>query len=201
MYIVGEGMKNKKVLVLVLLGITCIIWGLITLFISSVKRDQKEMNARMDVIISEYTKFSGNIDKFNEERDNIHKGFLDSIFYETLEINDKEYKDKIYNYEKLVSTISKSTKKLRDYCQDGIYYSSSDVNSKCTTFKQGYEEMINTFVEDVNLYNNNLEKYNTWLDTEGKTDKIKLEKYETKKKYIDYNKDGKYTGKGEIDEK
>ena len=70
MSIVGEVMSNssdvkekksKKVLILSLVGITCIIWGLITMFITSVKKDQKEMNARMDTIIKKYDEFRKNI--------------------------------------------------------------------------------------------------------------------------------------------
>ena len=49
---------------------------------------------------------------------------------------------------------------MRKYCQDDIYYSSSDVNNKCAAFKQGYEEMVNSFVDDVNIYNSNIKKYN-----------------------------------------
>lgn len=189
--------KSKKVLILSLVGITCIIWGLITMFISSVKKDQKEMNARMDTIIKKYDEFSKNIENFNKKRDEIHQGFLDNIYYETMEKSDTEYKNKLYDYEKLVSNISKNSKVLRNYCQEGIYYSSSDVNSKCIAFKQGYEEMVNSFVSDVDLYNDNIKKYNEWLATENKTDALKLESYETKKVYIDYNKDGKYSGKEE----
>lgn len=193
-------MKKKKIVILVVVGVTCIIWGLITLFISSVKKDQREMNARMDVIIKDYTKFNSNLEKYNLKRDEIHQDFLDTIYYEALGNNDTQYKNKLYEYEKIVTDISKSTKKLRDYCKEGIYYSKSDVNSKCNSFKQGYEEMINTFVEDINLYNSNLNQYNDWLDSEGKTDSVKLDNYKTSKKYIDYNKDGKYAGKGEMNE-
>ncbi len=189
--------KSKKVLILSLVGITCIIWGLITMFITSVKKDQKEMNARMDTIIKKYDEFSKNIEGFSKTRDEIHQGFLDSIYYENLEKNDTGYKNKLYDYEKLVSSISKNSKVLRNYCQEGIYYSSSDVNSKCIAFKQGYEEMVNSFVSDVDLYNDNIKKYNEWLTTENKTESLKLESYETKKVYIDYNKDGKYSGKEE----
>lgn len=191
-------MKKKKVVILVVVGVTCIIWGFITLFISSVKKDQREMNARMDVIVDDYTKFNSNLEKFNAKRDEIHQNFLDTIYYETLGSKDTEYKNQLYEYEKIVTDISKSAVKLRDYCKDGVYYSQSDVNSKCNSFKQGYEEMMNTFVEDVNLYNSNLDQYNSWLDSEGKADGVKLENYKTSKKYIDYNKDGKYSGKGEL---
>ena len=89
-------MKKKKVVILVVIGVTCIIWGFITLFISSVKKDQKAMNARMDTIMKDYTKFNSNIEKFSSKRDEIHQGFLDTIYYEVLGNNDAEYKNKLY---------------------------------------------------------------------------------------------------------
>lgn len=192
--------KNKKVKVLILVGITCIIWGFILMFISSVKKDQREMNARMDKIVNSYDKFSKKIEKFNTMRDSLHTEFLDKVYYEKLETQDTDFKNKLKTYEELVSNISLSTKNnLRKYCQDNIYYSSSDVNNKCAAFKQGYEEMVNLFVDDVNIYNSNIEKYNSYLDTQGNKEALRLEKYQTKKQYIDYNKDGIYSGRNEED--
>ena len=194
-----DSKRSKKVKILVIIGITCIVWGFITMFISSVKKDQKEMNSRMDIINKSYKDFSKKIEEFNTMRDSLHKEFLDKVYYETLVTQDTEFKNKLKTYEELVSNISLSTKdNLRKYCIDDIYYSSSDVNSECAAFKLGYEEMVNSFVDDINQYNSNLVQYNAWLDSEGKTDSIHLEGYETKKKYIDYNKDGEYSGK-EID--
>lgn len=191
--------KNKRTKILVLVGITCVLWGFVIMFISSVKKDQKEMNSRMDTILSSYDKFSKKITEFNTMRDTLHTEFLDKIYYTTLESKDAEFKNKLKTYEELVSNISVSTKdNLRKYCKDDIYYASSDVNSKCAAFKQGYEEMVNSFVDDINSYNNSLTQYNAWLDSEQKTDSIKLEIYQTKKKYIDYNNDGNYSGRDEI---
>ena len=45
------------------------------------------------------------------------------------------------------------------------------------------------------MYNNNVKKYNSWLDEQQNTTSKKLEGYKTKKTYIDYNKDGEYSGK------
>lgn len=188
--------KNKTIKILIILGITLVVWGFIIMFIGSVKKDQKEMNERMDSIIKAYSKFEKKMDEFNEMRDSLHKEFLDKVYYETLVSQDTGYKNKLKEYEELVSKISLSTKdNLRKYCVDDIYYSSSDVNNKCASFKLGYEEMVNSFVDDVNRYNSNLVQYNNWLDNNGKKDSIHLEAYETKKKYIDYNKDGEYSGK------
>ena len=193
-----KDLKNKKVKILVLIGITCIIWGLILMFVSSVKKDQKEMNARMDKIVNSYDKFSKKIEEFNTMRDSLHTEFLDKVYYEKLETQDTDFKNKLKTYEELVSSISLSTKNnLRKYCQDNIYYSSSDVNNKCAAYKQAYEEMVNSFVDDINTYNSNIEQYNKYLDTQGATNALRLEKYQTKKQYIDYNKDGTYSGRSE----
>lgn len=193
-----KNLKNKKVKILVLIGITCIVWGLILMFVSSVKKDQKEMNARMDKIVNSYDKFSKKIEEFNAMRDSLHTEFLDKVYYEKLETQDTDFKNKLKTYEELVSSISLSTKNnLRKYCQDNIYYSSSDVNNKCAAYKQAYEEMVNSFVDDVNTYNSNIDQYNKYLDTQGATNALRLEKYQTKKQYIDYNKDGTYSGRSE----
>ena len=193
-----KNLKNKKVKILVLIGISCIIWGLILMFVSSVKKDQKEMNARMDKIVNSYDKFSKKIEEFNTMRDSLHTEFLDKVYYEKLETQDTDFKNKLKTYEELVSSISLSTKNnLRKYCQDNIYYSSSDVNNKCAAYKQAYEEMVNSFVDDVNTYNSNIDQYNKYLDTQGATNALRLEKYQTKKQYIDYNKDGTYSGRSE----
>ena len=167
--------KNKKVKVLILVGITCIIWGFILMFISSVKKDQREMNARMDKIVNSYDKFSKKIEKFNTMRDSLHTEFLDKVYYEKLETQDTDFKNKLKTYEELVSNISLSTKNnLRKYCQDNIYYSSSDVNNKCAAFKQGYEEMVNLFVDDVNIYKYNFGNAQNRKETDMRDKFIKI---------------------------
>ena len=194
-------MKDKKKLSIILgvVGVALIIFGIILSFISNVKKDQKEMNSRMDTIVTEYSKFEKNIEEFNKTRKSLHEEFLDKVYYETLTQNDTAYKTKITDYETQVAKISQSTKTIREYCKDGIYYSSSDVNNKCNSFKLGYEEMVNSFVDDINTYNKNITAYNKYLDDEGNTTSLKLETYQTKKTYIDYNNDGKYSGKEESD--
>lgn len=191
-------MSNKKTtLILVLLGIVSIVVGLIIMFISNIKKDQEEMNQRMTKISSKYETFKTEVEKINTERDSMHKDFLDTIYYETFEENEAKYKKRLYEYEKAVTDLSKANTTLKEYCKNGIYYSSSDINSKCNAFNLAYEQLINTFVDDINKYNGNISQYNSWLKEQNNTTKKKLETYETKKTYIDYNKDGKYTGREE----
>ena len=83
--------NKKKLLILFLLGAVSIITGLILLFISNLKKDQKEMNDRISVIIKQYDEFSSEIEKVNATREELHKDFLDTIYYDTFEKNDTSY--------------------------------------------------------------------------------------------------------------
>ena len=190
-------MSNKKhILILVLLGILSIIVGFILMFITNIKEDQQQLNNNISKINKDYDSFKKDIEEVNKTRDELHKNILDTVYYESFESSENEYKRALYNYEKAVTDISKKYTNLKGYCEIGIYYSSSDANSKCNAFNLGYEQLINTFVDDINMYNNNVKKYNSWLDEQqNTTSKKKLEGYKTKKTYIDYNKDGEYSGK------
>ena len=68
-------MKDKKKLSIILgvVGVALIIFGIILSFISNVKKDQKEMNSRMDTIVTEYSKFEKNIEEFNKLKINCIK--------------------------------------------------------------------------------------------------------------------------------
>ena len=189
---------KKKITILILLGIISIVVGLIILFISNLKKDQQNMNDRISIIIKEYNSFSKDLNKVNKTRDTLHKDFLDKIYYDTFEKNDTSYKNRLLEYEEDVTDISKNNKKLKEYCNSNIYYSSSDANSKCSAFNLAYEQMVNSFVDDINKYNSNISAYNSWLNEQGNTSSLKLEKYKTKKTYIDFNKDGNYSGKEEV---
>lgn len=189
-------MSNKKhILILVLLGILSILIGLILMFITNIKKDQQQLNNNISKINKDYANFKKDIEEVNKTRDELHKNILDTVYYESFESSENEYKKALYNYEKTVTDISKNYANLKGYCEVGIYYSSSDANSKCNAFNLGYEQLINTFVDDINMYNNNVKKYNNWLDEQQNTTSKKLEGYKTKKTYIDYNKDGEYSGK------
>lgn len=189
--------KKKGLIILTLTGILAIITGVVLMFISSVQKDQKEMNDRMKKINTIYNQFKTDMEEINTERDNIHKEFLDTIYYDTFLQNETNYRKKIYYYEKNVTSLSKQYTKLKEYCKLGIYYSSSDTNSKCNAFQIGYEQLINTLVDDINKYNNNIQLYNKWAKDNNIESQLEL--YETKKTYIDFNKDGNYSGKEDND--
>ena len=73
---------------------------------------------------------------------------------------------------------------------DDVYYPDSSVNSKCSDYKLVYEQVMNYFVSDVGVYNNTIKTFN-----EQYAKNNKLVNYETKKDYVDFNKDGAFDGK------
>lgn len=191
-----DNKKTKKYIIFAIVGVIALILGIILIFISNIKRDQKELNSRIKKIDKEYAVFKTDLEAVSAKRDELHKEFIDTIYYETFQTNDTGYKNKLQEYEEMVNNVSKKNKTLKEYCNAGIYYSQTETNNKCSAFNLGYEEMVNSFVEDVSSYNKNIENYNKWLDSKNDTTSIKLEKYKTNKTYIDFNKDGEYSGKG-----
>lgn len=189
--------NKKKTLIFILLGVLAIVLGLIIMLISNIKKDQQQMNQRMNKISSSYDVFKKEVEEVNLLRDSIHKEFLDTIYYETFIEQEGKYRKSLYDYEKKVTDLSKKNAKLKEYCKNGIYYSSSDVNNKCSAFNLAYEQLINTFVDDVNKYNGNIKEYNKWVKGQNKIEQKTFKNYETKKTYIDYNQDGQYSGKEE----
>ena len=92
--------------------------------------------------------------------------------------------------EKIILDVDNSISQLEKYC-NGKVYPDSYVNSFCLEYEINYEEMVNVFLEDVKNVNSIIEKYNSSHDKELKVYSAKIDKY------IDYNKDGNYSGKGE----
>ena len=78
-------------------------------------------------------------------------------------------------------------------CTD-VYYPDSKVNTKCVNYKSIYEQVVNYFISDINVYNKNVKEYNK--EQNDNKDKM-IEEYKTNKKYIDYNNDKTYDGKEE----
>ena len=85
---------------------------------------------------------------------------------------------------------------MKNNCEN-IYFPSSDVNTKCKTATETYEEMVNYFINDITQVNQNIEDYNKY-NQENNTKIAPVQKYNTTKKYIDFNDDNEYSGKEEF---
>lgn len=185
--------KKKKVLIISLI-VLLIFVSLISFFVISFNNDRKKTLKKMDNIIILYDKFSSKVDSFNTIREDIYGNVLSNVYYDTLKANYDLWNTKLLDYEKFVDQIDSQFSKLRKSC-DGVYYPDSNINNKCQAFIVAYEEIKNSFVSDISLFNKNIDEYNSYSKEQGASDT--LEKYNTKKKYVDYNHDKKYSGKDE----
>ncbi len=185
----------KKVsIILFILGFLSLFSGLGIGFVYDLKEDRSATLARMEEVKEEYKNFSNSVDVFNDIRNSLYLNVFENVYYDTMASNDSNVKETFTNYEASVNSVMKNVDNLSNLC-GSIYFPDNNVNNKCKGFASVYEQIVNAFVSDVELYNNNISQYNDYQKDSGSNDS--LENYETKKKYIDYNNDNKYEGKEE----
>ena len=188
-------MKSKKV-VYCLLAISgvLIISGGVASFVFGLKNDREETFRRISDVNNEFETFSTNTSIFESFRDELYNETLVNCYYDTMYQNDEVVKGKLHDYEKLVDELEKNTKTLKNLCED-VYYPDSKANNKCANYKSIYEQVVNYFLTDIKVYNENVKKFNEY-QTSLNSDLV-LKDYTTDKKYIDFNNDGKMDGKEE----
>ena len=186
-------MKSKKFAVaLLMVSIVMIISGTVCAFVVSLKADREATQARMVVVKDEFESFNKSVTTFEEAREELYTQYLGNVFYDTLANDDVMLKERMSNYESVVDGIATQVKTMNGLCKD-VYYPDSSVNSKCSDYKLVYEQVINYFVGDVDVYNNTIKTFNEQQAAVGST--LALIEYKTNKKYVDYNKDGAFDGK------
>ena len=161
-------------------------------FVFDLRKDKKATRDQMAVVLESYNKFNDSVDKFNDIRNDIYLDLFENTYYDNLVSKDEEFKSRLTEYEKSVDNVNKSVKKLDKLCI-GMYYHDKSINAKCNEYGGVYEQIVNAFVSDIKLYNDNIKKYNEYAKENGSDNS--LDSYKTKKKYIDYNKDKKFDGK------
>lgn len=177
---------------LLTVSLVMVISGTVCSFVVSLSADREETQKRMVVVNDSFDDFNESVSGFELERDTLYTESLSNIYYDSLANDDAVFKNKLNNYESIVDTIVKKVKTMDGLCND-VYYPDSSVNSKCSNYKLIYEQVINYFMNDVNLYNGAIKTFNDQQASVGST--LKLEEYKTTKKYVDYNNDGVFEGK------
>lgn len=186
--------KDTKKLPFILMAISfvMIVSGCVSSFVFNLRSDQQKVRSKMIEVSDSFEDFSTNTSLFEEMRDELYTNVLKSVYYDSLFQDDKLIKNKLSNYENMVDELGKQAKLLDKMCED-VYYPESSVNNKCNNYKTIYEQVVNYFVGDIILYNNNIKSYNNYQATNGSN--LLLNEYKTTKKYIDYNNDKEYEGK------
>lgn len=186
-------MNYKKLSIIILtISLVMIVSGCVSSFIISLKADRREIYSRMDVVKDEFEVFSANTSVFESFRDELYTVVLDNVYFDSFYSDDEIVKDKLSNYEQLVDELTKNTKNLENLCEN-VYYPDGGINSRCNNYKLIYEQVVNYFVGDIELYNSHVVKYNK--DQESKNTLFRVKKYNTDKDYVDYNHDKVFDGK------
>ena len=185
---------KKIAMAMMTLSFILIISGGVSSFVLGLQRDKEEIYNRINDVNDEFEVFSTNTSVFENFRDELYNVVLSNVYYDTMYDEDKSVKNKLSNYENLVDELTKNTKKLDKLCTD-VYYPDSKVNTKCNNYRSIYEQVVNYFVSDINVYNNNVNKYNEYQKNNNSI--LRVDKYKTSKKYIDYNGDKEFDGKEE----
>ena len=183
---------KKIAMIMMTFSFILIISGGVSSFVLGLKKDKQEIYNRINDVNDEFEVFSTNTSVFESFRDELYNVVLSNVYYDTMYDEDKAVKNKLSNYENLVDELTKNTKKLDNLCND-VYYPDSKVNTKCNNYKSIYEQVVNYFVSDINVYNENVVKYNEYQKNNNSD--LRVDKYKTTKKYIDYNNDKEYDGK------
>lgn len=187
---------TKRIKILFSLSAFCIVLGLILNFTVNFKLDKEEVAARMTVINATYELFKQNTREFSTTRDNLYDNVFSELYFETLNETIPNCLEELQKYEIVLDQVGKDAEKLKNNCEN-IYFPSSDVNTKCKTATETYEEMVNYFINDITQVNQNIEDYNKY-NQENNTGIAPVQKYNTTKKYIDFNDDNEYSGKEEF---
>ena len=186
--------SKRAAYILMTLSFILIMSGSVSSFVSGLKNDQAETYRRVYHVKDAFEIFSTNTSSFEEYRDNLYKDYFHEFYFDSMYQNDSNIKNSLSNYENIVDEISKNTTQLDSLCKN-VYYPDSEANSKCLNYKNIYEQVMNYFVSDVHLYNQNVKKYNEYI--KDKDASLSIEEYSTNKSFIDYNQDKKYDGKEE----
>ena len=187
-------LQRKISYIMILVSIFMIISGFVSSLVIGLKEDRKMTNKRMNEVNLEYEDYSTMVSLFEVERDSMYENIFNNNTFDSMYANNKYITNKISNYEAMVDEMYKNVNKLNDLCND-MYYPDSSVNSICNNYKIIYEQVNNYYVLDIELYNKNVDKYNEYIKTVDAN--LVVKKFETKKKYIDFDNDGEIIGKDE----
>ncbi len=169
-------MKHKKAIIItsVCLVIGLLLFGIFR-FIKSMEEDRKEVEANQRLVNENYEKFNQYIEKFNSQSESLQKTMGSELYYMTLPSKNKSLVLGLTQLDTTVGNIEQVGKILEEKCQ--YYYSDTEVNQKCQSYKVSIENVMTLFKNAVNNYNKVVTSYNQWaIKQEGNT-------YSTLKEY------------------
>lgn len=187
-----KSLKIIGIFVIICIILFCLGW----VWAKGLKEDQAQTKEKMKEVLDAYPTFNENIEKFSDKR-NILYEYKEDLYFETLSENVDVWNKFMEEYALGIKNIESSSKKLKANCN--IQYGDVNTNSKCTAFIANYEAAHNYYISDVTMYNELVNSYDDWnKEHGGKYSTVNKAEYPVYKDYIDFDKDGEYFGKEEV---
>lgn len=196
-YYIGDCMKNKMVIVLVILGVLLVASGGALSIVNGFKGEQENLAKTMNIIVDDYEVFRKKVEKFSTFREGVYSEVMSTQYYADVFNKYTANVAKLREYEVVVADVDAAGKNLKSNCI-GKNFNDKSVVNKCNAFVINYEQTINYFVSDIARFNSRIKEYNEWIKTDT-TGKYKaVNEYDSKyKDYVDINNDKIFSGKAE----
>ena len=179
-------MKHFKLaIVLLIIGILLVVTGNSLLVYKLLNNEKIEEEKIIRNIKTEYKVFKEDVQLFSKVKEEYDSKVSSNLFLETID----EYPNWIKNidsYTKIINKLDKDSKYLKNNCINKSHIDKGTLN-KCSAFMLAYEECVNTYVNDIEDFNNKIVEFSKNYD------KVKLTEYKLKFDRVDINNDGEYT--------
>lgn len=190
--------KGKKIIIIIL--IVLVILSVLGLFVYNFYKGYKEDKIKTEELINNinihYNNFITDLNNINDKREIVYTNIFKETYYTDMQNNIENWNNLITEYSKSVEKLDNNSEYLKNNCLNIKFYH-VDINPKCDLFIENYETIINYYISDIAIYNNNIDSYNTWASENQEEsykiiDKIVNNSYT---EYIDFNNDGVFWGK------
>ena len=176
---------KKLAVALLVLAVALIVTGNSVLVYNLMKKEKINLKEITASIKKDYKIFKKDIEDFNTKKEEYDDQVASNLFLETVEEYDKWIKV-IDSYTKVINQIENDSETLKQNCINKTYVD-EETKNKCDAFILAYEESINSYVKDINGFNNELSSIKSNLK---KSEKEKISEYNLSYEYIDINSDG-----------
>lgn len=190
--------KNKKgiITVLIILLILVALGLIIYNFYKGYKDDKAKTNELINNINNGYNDFVAGLNDINNKRETVYTNIFKETYYTDMQNNIDSWNTTIDEYSKTIESLDNKSKYLKDNCLNIKFYH-SEINPKCDLFVENYEMVINYYITDIEIYNKNIDSYNTWANENDEDSYKIIDKFVNNSytEYIDFNNDGVFLGK------
>lgn len=181
---------KDNLVVIILVIVFVLAFGIGIFFVvNGMKSKQEEIQEKVEYVDDKYKAFSEESSVVSEKRTKIYNEVFNNAYYIDFSTKDESWKNNFSEYYNLIDDIYKNYKDVIDICKkyNFIYESTKQ---KCDSILKYYEILINNYATDYKIYNDNISKYNEWVDSNTNYKKIDSFVSENYIEYVDYNENG-----------